>query len=149
MNAIPKRPTQTEYFMTIANLTATRATCDRLHVGCVLVLSGRIIATGYNGSVSGSAHCDDVGHAMISGHCKRTIHAEVNALLDCAKRGVSCDKSTAYVTHEPCVECSKALVQAGISRIVIGELYETKHPVSASVKREVLGRVLVEHAKLT
>lgn len=107
-----------EYFMQITELVATRSTCDRAWVGCVLVNdSNRIVSTGYNGSVSGNPHCDDVGHTMRDGHCIATIHAEMNALLYCAKEGISVKNCSAYVTHFPCQNCTKALVQAGIKNI--------------------------------
>ena len=107
-----------DYFMEITELVASRSTCDRAFVGCILVNSdNRIVSTGYNGSVSGSAHCDDLGHTMRDGHCIATIHAEMNALLYCAKEGISVKNCTAYVTHFPCLNCTKALIQAGIKQI--------------------------------
>ena len=107
-----------EYFMEITKMVATRSTCDRALVGCVLVNEdNRIVSTGYNGSVAGNAHCDDVGHTMREGHCIATIHAEMNALLYCAKEGISVKSCKAYVTHFPCLNCTKALIQAGISEI--------------------------------
>ena len=107
-----------EYFMEITDLVASRSTCDRAWVGCLLVNDdNRIISSGYNGSVSGNPHCDDVGHTMRDGHCIATIHAEINALLYCAKEGISVKNSTAYVTHFPCLNCTKALIQAGIKKI--------------------------------
>jgi dCMP deaminase len=107
-----------KYFMEITELVASRSTCDRAWVGCVLVnASNRIVSTGYNGSVSGNAHCDDVGHTMRDGHCIATIHAEMNAILYCAKEGISVKDCSAYVTHFPCLNCTKALIQAGISKI--------------------------------
>ena len=112
-----------EYFMSIAKQVAERSTCDRAHVGCVLVKDNRIIATGYNGSPSGQPHCDDAGHFISGEHCVRTIHAELNALLQCAIVGTSSNCTTCYVTHFPCYECTKALIQAGISRMVFAEEY--------------------------
>lgn len=106
------------YFLKIAREVATRATCPRLHVGCVLVKDKRIIATGYNGSTKGAPHCDDDGCHMVGGSCVRTIHAEQNAINQCAEYGVSAKGSTAYVTHKPCLLCTKSLIQAGIERIV-------------------------------
>lgn len=107
-----------EYFMEITQLVASRSTCDRAWVGCLLVNDdNRIVSSGYNGSVSGNPHCDDVGHTMRDGHCIATIHAEINALLYCAKEGISVKDSTAYVTHFPCLNCTKALIQAGIKKI--------------------------------
>ncbi|MDO5301170.1 MAG: cytidine/deoxycytidylate deaminase family protein [Tissierellia bacterium] len=107
------------YFMEITQLVASRSTCDRAFVGCVLVNGEhRIVSTGYNGSVSGNPHCFDVGHTLRDGHCIATIHAEMNALLYCAKEGIKVKDTTCYVTHFPCLNCTKALIQAGIREIV-------------------------------
>lgn len=112
------RATWQEYFMNIAKIVSERSTCDRAYVGCVLVnKDNRIVSTGYNGSISGNAQCDEVGHTMRDGHCIATIHAEMNAILYCAKEGISIKNSVCYVTHFPCLNCTKALIQAGISKI--------------------------------
>jgi dCMP deaminase len=116
-----------DYFMDMAEMASTRATCDRLHVGCVLVKDNRVIATGYNGSISTHDHCDDVGHLMYEGGCKRTIHAEMNALLQCAKYGVATDGAIAYVTHYPCPDCMKALNQAGIRKVYYKHHYSHRY----------------------
>lgn len=100
-------------------MVASRSTCDRALVGCVLVnRDHRIVSTGYNGSVSGNPHCDDVGHTMRDGHCIATIHAEMNAILYCAKEGIPTKGTICYVTHFPCLNCTKALIQAGICEII-------------------------------
>lgn len=112
------RPDWDTYFMKIAYTVAERSTCDRAHVGCVLVREKRILTTGYNGSPVGQPHCDDVGHLMVDGHCVRTIHAEMNAIIQAALHGVSTKGATCYVTHFPCINCAKALVNAGIVRLV-------------------------------
>jgi dCMP deaminase len=102
-----------------------RSTCDRAHVGCVLVLDKRILTTGYNGSPAGQPHCDEVGHLLVDGHCVRTIHAETNAIIQAALHGVSTKGATCYVTHYPCINCAKALINAGITRLV----YETAYNI--------------------
>lgn len=106
-----------QYFMMQALVISQRSTCNRALVGNVLVKDKRIIGTGYNGSVTGQAHCDDVGHQMVDGHCVRTIHSEMNTLIQCAKNGVSTLNTEIYVTHFPCYNCTKALIQAGIKRV--------------------------------
>lgn len=106
-----------QYFMAQAVLLALRSTCTRLEVGATLVKDKRIIAGGYNGSVSGDVHCIDDGCYVVDNHCIRTIHAEMNALLQCAKLGISTDQAEVYVTHFPCLQCTKALLQAGIRKI--------------------------------
>ncbi|HHV38324.1 MAG TPA: CMP deaminase [Tepidimicrobium sp.] len=113
-----KRMSWNEYFMKITKMVAARSTCDRAEVGCLIVNDdNRIVSSGYNGSISGNPHCDDVGHTMRDGHCIATIHAEMNALLYCAKEGISVKNCVAYVTHFPCLNCTKALIQAGIKKI--------------------------------
>ena len=104
--------------MEITEMVASRSTCDRAFVGCVIVNDDhRIVSTGYNGSGAGNPHCDDVGHTMRDGHCIATIHAEMNALLYCAKEGIPVKNCIVYVTHFPCLNCTKALIQAGIKKI--------------------------------
>ena len=118
------RKSRNDYFMDLTEMVASRSTCDRAFVGCVLVNKDhRIVSTGYNGSVAGNPHCNDVGHTMRDGHCIATIHAEMNALLYCAKEGISVKGCTAYVTHFPCLNCTKALIQAGIVAIYYKNAY--------------------------
>lgn len=108
-----ERPSWNQYFKEIVQVTAKRSTCHRLQVGCVLVKNNRIIAQGYNGFLPGCPHISKVR----DGHEQATIHAEQNAITDCAKRGVSTDGSTAYITHYPCINCMKLLCAAGITHI--------------------------------
>ncbi len=109
--------------MNIAREVATRATCDRKHVGAVIVREKSILATGYNGSIRGLPHCDEVGHLMEDGHCVRTVHAEANAIVQAARNGSRIDGATIYVTASPCWGCFRLIANAGIARIVFGELY--------------------------
>ncbi|WP_042223401.1 ComE operon protein 2 [Oceanobacillus manasiensis] len=112
-----------QYFMAQSQLLALRSTCTRLMVGASIVRDKRIIAGGYNGSVSGGVHCIDEGCYVVDGHCVRTVHAEANALLQCAKFGVPTEDADIYVTHFPCLQCSKQLIQAGIKTIYYKEDY--------------------------
>jgi dCMP deaminase len=121
------RPSWDEYFMSIAELVGSRGTCDRGRSGCVIVRDKRILVTGYVGSPAGLPHCDDVGHEMhkvtgddgvISEHCVRTAHAELNAIAQAAKVGVSVDGSTVYCHMVPCYTCAKTIVNAGIKKVV-------------------------------
>lgn len=113
------RPSWDEYFLKVAMLVSERATCPRMHCGCVLVRDKQILSTGYNGSIPGDEHCEDVGCLIVDNHCVRTIHAEMNAILQCSTHGISTAGSTAYVTNMPCTNCSKALITAGIKEVVI------------------------------
>jgi len=111
------RKTWHKYFEDITNAVSTRGTCDRKQVGCILVKDKRILASGFNGAIDGAEHCDEIGHLLIDNHCVRTVHAEINALAQCAKHGISCDGATAYINTYPCFNCFKALVNAGIKNI--------------------------------
>lgn len=118
-----KRVDWDTYFMRIAREVSGRSTCDRKHVGAVIVRDRTILSTGYNGSISGMPHCDDAGHMMESGHCIATIHAEANAILQSAKNGVMIAGATVYVSASPCWNCFKMIANAGITRVVYGEFY--------------------------
>jgi dCMP deaminase len=130
--------------MLMAHLTATRSTCDRgpellfdpgRHgVGAVLVRDKRMIAGGYNGSAPGQPHCDDTEHLMRDNHCVKTIHSEMNALLQCALDEVSPAGATLYCTASPCFDCAKAIIRAGIVKIFVGEHYESRYGLSSDVK---------------
>src|SRR5690625_4460775 len=124
-----------QYFMAQSHLIALRSTCERLTVGATIVRDKRIIAGGYNGSVSGSAHCVDEGCYMIDGHCVRTVHAEMNAILQCAKFGVQTDGAEIYVTHFPCLPCCKSIIQAGIKTVYYSADYKN-HPYATELFKE-------------
>lgn len=114
-----------EYFMDIAFMVKERSTCPRLHVGALIVKDKRIKGTGYNGSPSSLEHCEDVGCLMIDNHCKRTIHAEVNAIMECSPEERK--EATIYITAQPCMECSKLIIASGISRVVFSKKYEADY----------------------
>jgi dCMP deaminase len=112
-----------EYFMSIAQVVASRSTCDRRHVGAVIVRDRTILSTGYNGSIRGMPHCDEVGHLMENGHCVATIHAEANALVQAARNGVNISGGVIYITASPCWSCFKLIANAGIKAVYYGEFY--------------------------
>ena len=111
------------YFMNIAKEVSTRSTCDRKHVGAVIVRDRTLLSTGYNGSIKGLPHCNDAGCEMVDGHCIRTSHAEANAIVQAAKNGVKIDDSEIYVTASPCYNCFKLIANSGIKVIFYNELY--------------------------
>ena len=111
------------YFMQIAAVVSSRATCDRKHVGALLVRDRIILSTGYNGSIRGIPHCDEAGHMLENGHCVATIHAEANAILQSARNGVRIEGADIYTTASPCWPCFKLIANAGLRRIVYGEFY--------------------------
>ncbi len=112
-----------EYFMNIADQVATRSTCDRKFVGAVIVKDKTILSTGYNGSIRGIEHCDEIGHLMENDHCVATVHAEANAIIQAAKNGVKIDGSEIYITASPCWHCFKLIANSGIKKIYYKEFY--------------------------
>ena len=134
-----------EYFLEIAQMVATRSTCNRgsdlkyrsgrKGVGAVIVRDRVLLSTGYNGSPRGMPHCDEVGHELVEGHCIRTVHAEANAVAQAAKNGVSIDGATMYTTASSCYDCFKLNVNAGIVRLVYGQYYDSRYGMSRAVLR--------------
>ena len=144
------RPSWDEYFIEIARQIGTRSTCDRKHVGAVVVRDKQILSSGYNGSIRGLAHCDDAGHQIVDSHCVATVHAEANALIQAAKNGVSVDRSVVYVTAFPCWGCFKLMANAGVLRIVYLEAYRPDEMVrvgaaTTGIILESMAEVLNEH----
>jgi dCMP deaminase len=125
------RPSWEEYFMDIARLVARRSTCLRRQVGAVVVKEKNILATGYNGTPSGIAHCSEVGClrqrlGVPSGErhelC-RGLHAEQNAIIQAAKHGINISGGTLFCTNSPCIICTKMIINAGLERVVYLEGY--------------------------
>lgn len=112
-----------KYFLELTEKVGEMSTCDRGHVGCILVREKRILSTGYAGAPQGMGHCDELGHMMYNDHCLRTVHAEQNAIIQCAKHGVSTQGATAYVSMVPCFHCAKMMVNAGIVKVVAAYEY--------------------------
>ena len=135
-----QRPSWDEYFLKLVEIVGTRSTCDRGRPGCVIVKDKKILTTGYAGSPVGMPHCDEAGHEFqkaidddgkTTEHCVRTVHAEVNALCQAAKYGISIDDATCYIKFTPCYNCAKMLVNAGIKRVVAQVKY---HAGSKAIK---------------
>lgn len=124
-----------QYFMAQSVLISLRSTCNRLAVGATIVRDKRVISGGYNGSVSGEDHCIDVGCYMEDGHCLRTIHAEANAILQCSNFGSSTDGASIYVTHFPCLQCTKHIIQSGITKLYYLEDYKN-HPYAIKLLKQ-------------
>jgi dCMP deaminase len=127
------RPTWDEYFLGLLEPIGRRGTCDRGRSGAVIVSPGNtILATGYVGAPPGQPHCDEVGHMMRtvidengdqSQHCVRTLHAEENAILQCAKDGIKIEGATIYCKMVPCYNCAMRIVRVGIKRVVAQKRY--------------------------
>ena len=122
-----------QYFLTITRQVAERSTCNRAKVGAVIVRDKNILATGYNGAPAGMPHCTEVGCLIYSSrtpsgemeeNCFRTIHAEINAIAQAAKSGVSIQGSDIYITHSPCIHCLKVLVNTGIKSVYYESPYK-------------------------
>ena len=123
-----------EYFMSVALLISARSSCNRLHVGCVLVKDNRIIASGYNGFLPGQPHTSVIRY----NHEQATVHAEQNAIADCAARGVSVAGATAYITHNPCINCAKILAAAGIKQIKYKNDYKKDEIIDEIVNIDIV-----------
>lgn len=121
--------------MAQSHLLALRSTCTRLAVGATVVRDKRIIAGGYNGSITGGTHCIDEGCYVIDHHCVRTIHAEMNAVIQCAKFGVPTQGSEIYVTHFPCLQCCKGIIQSGIQSVYYSKDYKN-HPYAIELFKQ-------------
>jgi dCMP deaminase len=139
------RPTWDEYFLEVRTAVAKRATCDRGRTACVIAKDKQVVSTGYVGSPAGLPHCDEVGHLFKdtihedghrSTHCVRTVHAEINAITNAAKRGVSIDGGTAYCGMTPCRTCAMAMINSGIKRVVCVRKYH-----EASESEEMFAKV--------
>lgn len=128
-----------QYFMSQSLLLSTRSTCTRLAVGATIVRDRRVISGGYNGSVSGDVHCTEVGCYVVDGHCVRTVHAEANAILQCAKFGAQTEGADIYVSHFPCLQCTKSIIQAGIANVYYLHDYNTN----------VYAKELLNHAEIS
>ncbi len=125
------------YFMNIARVASSRATCHRKFVGAVIVRDKTILSTGYNGSVRGLPHCSEAGHMMVDGHCVATIHAEMNAIIQAARNGVRIDGASIYITASPCWNCFKALANAGVKRICFGEFYRDERSFEVAKELQI------------
>ena len=115
---------QTRYDLTYLRMArnwSELSHCRRKKVGALIVKNGMLISDGYNGTPSGYDNCCENDSYETLWY---TIHAEANAILKCAKWGNSCNGSTLYLTHSPCKECSKLILQSGIIRVVYIEDYK-------------------------
>ena len=145
---IPRLPWDARW-MFMAHYMATCATCDRgpellldpgRHgVGAVIVRDERPIGMGYNGAPPGVAHCDEIGHIIVSDHCVATIHAERNAILQCALDETSPEDATLYTTASPCWDCANVILRCGLKRVVIGTDYNSRYELSESVEKRLRG----------
>lgn len=148
-----ERPDWDQYFMDLAHKVATRSTCERADVGAVLVEGKRIVSTGYNGAPRGLPHCSEEGCLIkkvgdteeeLEDHCRRTVHAEQNAIIQAAQNAASTEGTTMYVTHQPCFMCAKMIINAGIERIVFDKEYDdvdaTRFFKKAGIELVVLDR---------
>ncbi len=130
----PQRVDWHDYFMNIARQVSTRSTCDRKHVGAVVVRERTILSTGYNGSIRAMPHCDDVGHDLENDHCVATVHAEANAIIQAAKNGVQVDGAEIYTTASPCWNCFKLIANSGIREIYYGEFYRDQKSLKVAAE---------------
>ena len=119
-----------KYFMSIAILGSIRSSCNRLHVGCVIVKNNRTVSMGYNGFLPGALH----NSRIRDNHEQCTIHAEQNAVADAANRGISLEGCVAYITHYPCINCFKILAASGIKKIIYLHDYKNDQIIEELIK---------------
>ena len=129
-NTLKTRLEWDEYFMSIALLASCRSPCQRLNVGSVIVKNNRLISMGYNGYIPGAPHISRVQ----DNHEQSIIHSEINAITDCAKRGVSLEGSKIYITHFPCPNCFKSIAACGIKEVIYLEDYNNNPIVEELAK---------------
>lgn len=156
------RPTWDEYFLSLLEPLGKRGTCDRGRSGAVIVSPGNtILATGYVGAPPGQPHCDDAGHMMRtvidekgneSKHCVRTLHAEENSILQCAKDGIKIEGATIYCKMVPCYNCAMRIVRVGIKRVVAQKRYHADKLAlelfkSAGVKIVVIDNIIEKYSR--
>jgi len=146
--ALFTRPNWEEYFMEMTRVIGKRGTCDRGRSGCLIVKNKRILTSGYVGAPPNLSHCDEIGHwfkkvihedGSITQHCIRTVHAEANAIAQAAKMGINIDGATIYCKMEPCLDCTKLLISAGIKRVVCEKKYH-----AAKEAREMMEEAGIE-----
>ncbi len=136
-----------DYFISTALLISCRSPCHRLHVGCVLVYNNRIISAGYNGFLPGALHNSIIKFEGDNSHEQATVHAECNAIADCAHRGVSTIGATAYITHYPCINCFKILIAAGIKEIKYLHDYKNDPNVDKLLKSMINKSIIISKIK--
>lgn len=115
-----------KYYIKVAQLCANNSYALKLKVGAVIVKDDQIISDGFNGTPCGFENRCETKN--INGELKTlpyVLHAESNAILKCAKYGKSTNGATLYITHSPCIECAKLIIQAGIFRVVYLDVYRT------------------------
>ena len=134
LESTQKRLDWEEYFMSLAMITSVRSSCNRLHVGCVLVKDSRILSTGYNGFIKKLPHLSIVRN----NHEQATVHAEQNAIADAASRGISLKGCTAYITHYPCINCAKLLLSIDVSEIIYLNDYKNDPVVESLFKQSTV-----------
>ncbi len=154
MSETKKRPSWDEYFISMVDEAAKRATCDRGKSGAIIVKEKRILCTGYVGSPPGFPHCDEVGHLLkkvidedgtVRQHCVRTIHAEQNAISQAARYGIPLDGSTLYCTMEPCRVCAMLIISVGIKKVIVKRRYHAGQDTRELFKEAGIDLVVMEN----
>lgn len=133
------RPSNASVLMETARLWSSRSTCSRLSVGAVLARDTRILAQGYNGAPSGLDHCPE---PHPEGPCTRAVHAEANVIAWAARQGLSTQGSTMYLTHWPCLECAKLIINAGVESVFFDEDYRSFSGVALLIESGIPTRKL-------
>jgi dCMP deaminase len=126
--------------MEVAHIIAKQGTCDRLQVGAVVHRNSRIISTGYNGVPSGLPHCNHAAEQPVVGEergCQLAVHAEANAIAFAAKHGLRIDGADLTVTHMPCVDCAKLIINAGLVSVTYEQPYRKLEGVQLLTRAKI------------
>lgn len=127
--------TRDQYYLAVLETVRQRSTCERGRSGAIIVKENRILTTGYVGAPIGFPHCDEAGHLITtcwdeegvsSEHCVRTVHAELNAILQAASFGISIRGGTMYCTMAPCFGCANAIVNVEIAKVIAVHPYQSQ-----------------------
>lgn len=134
------RVSSNDMLMQMAEAVAQRGTCDRLQVGSVISYRGRVLSMGYNGNVSNMSHCNHSDYEVDGSEdgCQTAVHAEANAILWAARMGVATEYASIYTTHQPCLECAKMIINAGIPEVYFLNPYRKSEGLSFLLQRQVL-----------
>ena len=127
-----------KYYIKVAQVCAKNSYAIKLKVGAIIVKDNQIISDGFNGTPSGFENkCETFNIDGDLCTFPYVLHAESNAILKCAKYGKSTKDSTLYITHAPCIDCAKLIIQAGIIRIVYLEDYKNSDGINLLKKVDI------------
>lgn len=145
-----------KYYLKVAELCSHNSYAERLKVGAIIVRGNQIISDGFNGTPSNFDNICEITEHQDSMRCQictkeycegcdnlrlitkpEVLHAESNAITKCARCGNASDGATIYITHSPCIECAKLIIQSGIKRVVYHDKYRSDDGIKLLEKANV------------